>query len=418
MANVEPSDLQASLGESEIDTILVRINGPDHPGITAALMGLLADSGAGVEDVEQIIIRGRLVLNLIVAVPSGRDLVKELLHFGWERKIEIDFEVVDPNPTPKTPGLVVTILGHEVTPNEFGALASSIAKSGGNIDRIVRLASDPVLAYELVVSGDDREGIRASLLQTADTLRADVAVHREGLGRRATRLVVLDVDSTLIREEVIELVADEAGCRDQVAEITERAMRGEIDFEESLHERVALFEGLPVGLLDRVIDRIELTPGARTFIRTLKRLGYRTAIVSGGFTLATEALAEQLGIDHAYANTLEVHEGLLTGRVTGLIVDRKGKAELVRKIAELEEIPLDQVVAIGDGANDLDMLNAAGLGIAFNAKPVVQEAADTTLNVPYLDAILFVLGVRRTDIEEADATPYAPPAPGGLPRQG
>ncbi len=390
------------------DTLLVRINGPDHPGITAGLMGLLDDAGAGVEDVEQIIIRGRLSLSLVVNVPSGRDLVKEMLHYGWEQGIDIDFEVVDSAPSVRQPKLVVTILGHQVTPAEFGALASSIAKGGGNIDRIVRLARTPVLAYELVVSGEDRESIRAGLLQTADTLRCDVAVHREGLGRRATRLVVLDVDSTLIREEVIELVADEAGCRDKVAEITERAMRGELDFEASLHERVALFEGLPVELLDRVIERIELTPGARTFIRTLKRLGYRTAIVSGGFTLATQALADQLEIDHAFANTLEVHEGKLTGRVTGMIVDRKGKADLVRKIAELENIPLDQVVAIGDGANDLDMLNAAGLGIAFNAKPVVQEVADTTLNVPYLDAILFVLGVRRTDIENADAaTPSA-----------
>ncbi len=403
MMNGEPIEVESALKSDDIDTILVRINGPDHPGITAALMSLLAETGAGIEDVEQIIIRGRLVLNLIVRVPAGKDIVKELLHFGWERQIDIDFEVVDPNPTNRSPGLVVTILGHEVTPTEFGALAGAIAKTGGNIDRIVRLAREPVLAYELVVSGEDREGIRASLLQTADTLRCDVAVHREGLGRKATRLVVLDVDSTLIQEEVIELVADEAGCRDQVAEITERAMRGELDFEESLHERVALFEGLPVELLDRVVERIELTPGARTFIRTLKRLGYRTAIVSGGFTLATQALASELGIDHAYANTLEVHEGKLTGRVTGMIVDRKGKAELVRKIAALEDIPLDQVVAIGDGANDLDMLNAAGLGIAFNAKPVVQEAADTTLNVPYLDAILFVLGVRRTDIEEADS---------------
>lgn len=393
----------ANDSNGRVDTLLVRINGPDHPGITAGLMGLLDTAGAGVEDVEQIIIRGRLSLSLVVTVPSGRDLVKEMLHYGWEQGIDIDFEIIDAPPSVRQPKLVVTILGHQVTPAEFGALASSIAKSGGNIDRIVRLARTPVLAYELVVSGEDRESIRAGLLQTADTLRCDVAVHREGLGRRATRLVVLDVDSTLIREEVIELVADEAGCREQVAEITERAMRGELDFESSLHERVALFEGLPVEMLDRVIERIELTPGARTFIRTLKRLGYRTAIVSGGFTLATQALAEQLDIDHAFANTLEVHEGKLTGRVTGMIVDRKGKADLVRKIAELENIPLDQVVAIGDGANDLDMLNAAGLGIAFNAKPVVQEHADTTLNVPYLDAILFVLGVRRTDIENADA---------------
>ncbi len=392
-----------ALSGNDLDTILVRINGPDHPGITAGLMELLTLSGAGIQDVEQIIIRGHLSLSLIVTIPEGRDLVKELLHFGWEQKIDIDFEVVDSSPSAREPGLVVTILGNEVTPAEFGSVASTIAKSGGNIDRIVRLARDPVLAYELVVSGEDRAGIRGALMQVADTLRCDVAVHREGLARRAKRLVVMDVDSTLIQEEVIELVADEAGCRAEVQEITERAMRGELDFEESLHARVALLEGLSASVFDRVVDRIKLTAGARTFIRTLHRLGYRTAIVSGGFTFATDFLAAELGLDHAYANTLEVHDDVLTGRVTGLIVDQAGKAALLRKIAELEDIPLEQVVAVGDGANDLAMLNEAGLGIAFNAKPVVQEAADTTVNVPYLDAILFILGVRRTDIEVADA---------------
>lgn len=392
-----------ALSSHDLDTILVRINGPDHPGITAGLMELLTLSGAGIQDVEQIIIRGQLSLSLLVTIPEGRDLVKELLHFGWEQKINIDFEVVDSTPSAREPGLVVTVIGHEVTPAEFGSVASTIAKFGGNIERIVRLARDPVLAYELVVSGEDRAGIRGAILQVAETLRCDVAVHREGLARRAKRLVVMDVDSTLIQEEVIELIADEAGCRDQVAEITERAMRGELDFEESLHARVALLEGLPVEVFERVNSRILPTPGARTFVRTLRRLGYRTAIVSGGFTFATDYLAEELGLDHAYGNTLEVHDGKLTGRVTGLLVDQQGKANLLSQIAELEEIPLEQVVAVGDGANDLAMLNEAGLGIAFNAKPVVQEAADTTVNVPYLDAILFILGVRRTDIEVADA---------------
>ncbi len=392
-----------ALSNAELDTILVRINGPDHPGITAGLMDLLTLAGAGIQDVEQIIIRGQLSLSLVVTIPEGRDMVKELLHFGWEQKINIDFEVVDSTPSAREPGLVVTIIGREVTPAEFGSVAGTIAKTGGNIDRIVRLARDPVLAYELVVSGEDRSALKAAILQVAETLRCDVAVHREGLARRAKRLVVMDVDSTLIQEEVIELVADEAGCRDEVAAITERAMRGEIDFEQSLHERVALLEGLPVEVLDRVRDRIALTPGARTFVRTLRRLGYRTAIVSGGFTFATDHLATELGLDHAYGNTLEVHDGKLTGRITGLLVDQQGKAHLVNRIAQLEDIPLEQVVAVGDGANDLAMLNEAGLGIAFNAKPVVQEAADTTVNVPYLDAILFILGVRRTDIEVADA---------------
>ncbi len=389
---------------SSRQTVLVRISGPDHPGITAGLMDLLAAADAGVQDVEQIIIRGRLSLSLIVEVPLGRDLIKELLHFGWEQKIDVDFDIVDDAPAAtRRPGLVVTVVGTTVSPNDFGVIASTIAKHGGNIDRIVRLARYPVMAYELLVSGDAREAIRENLLVAADSLPSDLAVHREGLGRRAARLVVLDVDSTLIQDEVIELVAREAGCEDEVREVTNRAMAGELDFTASLHERVALLKGLDEAALERVKDNVRLTPGARTFMRTLQRLGYRTAIVSGGFTCVTDSLAAELGIAHAHANQLEIVDGKLTGRVTGRIVDRQGKADLLRQIAEAEDIPLDQVVAVGDGANDLDMLNAAGLGIAFNAKPVVQEAADTTLNVPYLDAILFVLGVRREDIEEADA---------------
>lgn len=393
--------MTASLPTDDRETILVRINGPDGPGITAGLMELLATAGAGVQDVEQIIIRGRLSLSLVIEVPSGRDLIKELLHYGWEQKIDIDFEIIDDPPSSRSPGLVVTVVGHDVPPHDFAAVAATIAKHGGNIDRIVRLARYPVMAYELVVSGEARDVIKENLLAVADTLPSDIAVHREGLGRRAARLVVLDVDSTLIQDEVIELVGREIGCEAEVAEITSRAMRGEIDFTESLHERVALFAGAEADVLQRMRENIRLTPGARTFVRTLKQLGYRTAIVSGGFTFATDHLAEVLGIDHAYGNTLEVVDGRLTGKVVGPIVDRAGKAALLHRIAADEGIPVDQVVAVGDGANDLDMLNAAGLGIAFNAKPVVQEAADTALNVPYLDAILFVLGVRREDIEAA-----------------
>ncbi|MEZ5228131.1 MAG: phosphoserine phosphatase SerB [Acidimicrobiales bacterium] len=248
----------------------------------------------------------------------------------------------------------------------------------------------------------DVEPIRSALLTVAKDLVCDLAVHREGLGRHAARLVVLDVDSTLIADEVIELIADEVGCRDEVAAITDRAMRGELDFAASLRERVALLAGLDAARLDAVRERVTLTPGARTFIRTLQRLGYHTAIVSGGFTAVTDHLAADLGIDHAHANELEIIDGVLTGRVLGDIVDRAAKADFVRRIAAQHGIPLDQVVAVGDGANDLDMLSAAGLGIAFNAKPIVAERADTSVNVPYLDAVLFVLGISRDEIEAAD----------------
>ena len=382
-------------------TILIRISGPDRPGITAALMDLLAAHDCRIDDVEQIVIRGRLALSLIVGVDPALDLRAELLLFGYEHQVSLDFEEVSSTPTAKPPGLVATILGASVAPAEFAAIAAVIAANGGNIDRIVRLARYPVMAYELALSGDDRDAIRAALLSQAHQLRCDLAVHDQGIGRRTKRLVVLDVDSTLIQDEAIELLAAEAGRLDEVAEITDQAMAGEMDFAASLEKRVATLAGLDVTVLDRVNARIRLTPGARTFIRTLRSLGYRTAIVSGGFTTVTSYLATELGIDHAHANTLEVVNGRLTGRTVGPVVDRAGKAQLLRSIAEGERIPLDQVVAVGDGANDLDMLSVAGLGIAFNARPVVREAADAAVNVPYLDAILFVLGITREEIENA-----------------
>lgn len=386
----------------DVETILVRISGPDRPGITAGLMELLSSSGAGMHDVEQILIRGQLFLSLVITVPPGRDVMKDVLLFGWDHKIDVDFELIKEEAVERVPGLVVTLIGRQVSPLEFGAVASTVASHNGNIDRIIRLARYPVMAYELLCSGPDLAGLRNDLMAVADTLPCDIAVNSEGLGRRSSRLVVLDVDSTLIQDEVIELLADEAGFLSEVEDITSRAMAGELDFGESLIERVKLLEGLDRDVLDRVYDRIRLTPGARTFVRTLQRMGFRTAIVSGGFTYLVERLAADLGLDHAYANTLEVVDGKLTGRVIGDIVDRAGKETLLRKIAAEEGIPLDQTVAVGDGANDLDMLDAAGLGIAFNAKPIVQDEVDTALNVPFLDAILFVLGVRREDIEAAD----------------
>jgi phosphoserine phosphatase len=380
------------------ESILVRITGPDRPGITARLMQVLAGADAGMHDVEQILIRGRLTLNLIITVPKGRDLIKDLLLFGWEQQMDVDFEVVASTPSQRNLGLIVTLLGHDVTPSEFGAIAGEVAKLGGNIDRIVRLARQPVMAYELLISGEDLRALQDSLLLLGAGLDCDVAVNREGLNRRAKHLIVIDVDSTLIQDEVIDLLADEAGCRDEVAAVTERAMHGELDFTESLIERVKFFEGLDTSAFDAVRAKVRLTPGARTFIGTLQRMGFRTAIVSGGFTMVTDWLASDLGIDHAVANRLEVVDGKCTGRVIGKIIDRNGKAEALERIAAEEGIPVDQVVAVGDGANDLDMLNAAGLGVAFNAKALVQEAADATVNVPYLDALLFVLGVRSEDI--------------------
>jgi phosphoserine phosphatase len=241
-----------------------------------------------------------------------------------------------------------------------------------------------------------------ALSEVASATGIDIAVERAGLARRAKRLVVFDVDSTLITGEVIEMLAAHAGCEAEVARVTEEAMRGDLDFAESLRRRVALLEGLDASVLADVRDALELTPGARTLIRTLKRMGYRCGIVSGGFTQVTDHLVETLDLDFSAANTLEVVDGRFTGRVVGEIVDRPGKAVALRRFAEAAGVPLSQTVAVGDGANDIDMLAAAGLGIAFNAKPALRAVADTAINQPYLDAVLFFLGISRDDVEAAD----------------
>jgi phosphoserine phosphatase len=387
-------------------SLVLRVSGTDQPGITADLMTLLELSGVVVSDLEQVLVRGHLTLAAAVLVPDGAD-TEVLTQFGRRRGLQVDLSPAPATPTPRRNVDAITVLGRELetplTPAELGAVAGAIAASGGNIDRIVRLARYPVYAYEFRASGADRDDLAKHVGEAAATHRLDVALQAEVLERRAKRLVVLDVDSTLIQDEVIELLAAECGCLDDVRAVTERAMAGELDFESALRERVSRLAGLDTAALDRARSRMRLAPGARTFVRTLKRLGYTVGIVSGGFTQFTDWLRDELDLDHAEANHLELRDGRLTGAVTGQIVDRARKAELLAHFAALEGVPLAQTVAVGDGANDLDMLATAGLGIAFNAKPVVQEAADTTVNVPYLDAVLFVLGVTRDEVEAADA---------------
>jgi phosphoserine phosphatase len=392
-------------------TVLVRVSGRDHPGITSGLLTVLADAGAALYDMEQVVVRERLTLDLLIGTGSGDDVLKELLFHGFTHGLQLDFEVVEAVSQRATAERsVVTVIGASLPPAALRDVTGAIAAGGGNIDRIVRLSRYPVVSFEFVVVEGDVDTMRAGLVAASAEHHVDVAIQRESLERRAKRLVVMDVDSTLIQDEVIELLAAEAGCADEVAAITARAMAGELDFTASLTERVAKLAGTPVEALDRVSDRLTLTPGARTFVRTLKRLGYSVAVVSGGFAPVVERLAADLGIDHAVGNQVEVVDGRLTGRLVGDIVDRAGKATVLRRIAAAEQIPLEQTVAIGDGANDLDMLATAGLGIAFNAKPVVREVADTALSVPYLDAILFLLGIRRDEVEAADAADPAVPA--------
>ncbi|WP_375432311.1 phosphoserine phosphatase SerB [uncultured Friedmanniella sp.] len=381
--------------------LLIRVDGRDRPRLTAELLRLLGDAGAELEDTEQLVVRERLTLDVLVRLPSPDDTVRTaVLAWANGHGLQVDFEQVEARSRRST--LVrhaVTVLGRPLPAAALSAVADAIAATGGNIDRMVRLATEPVTAYDLVVIAGDVEQMRRELGEVARTYGVDVAVQLNGLERRAKRLVVMDVDSTLIVNEVIELLAAEAGRLVEVAAVTGRAMAGELDFEHSLRERVRLLAGLDEAAVARARDQIRLTPGARTFVRTLKRLGFTVAIVSGGFTPFTDWLRHELNLDYAYANTLEVRDGRLTGEVVGPVVDRAGKARLLAEIAAAEGVPLSQTVAVGDGANDLDMLAAAGLGIAFNAKPVVRAQADTTVSVPYLDAILFMLGIRGHDVD-------------------
>ncbi len=385
------------------DTILIRVTGPDGPGITTDLLSLLSNAGADVQDMEQVVVRRQLTLGLAITVPAGRDLVKEVLLFGYERGLEMNFEVVDATPTRHAERLVVTALAPQLKPADLSVVTGAIAASGGNIDRIHRLSRFPVWSYEFLVEGAQSDKLRTDLIEVAADRRIDIAVQPHGLSRRSTRMIVMDVDSTLIRNEVIDLLAAEAGHEARSAELTRAAMAGEIDFETALRQRVRLLTGQPEGIIEAAIVHMNLTRGARTFARTLKRLGYKVAIISGGFTHFTDHLAQRFKFDHAYANELEIRDGRLTGEVVGEVIDAEAKARLLRQLAYIEGVPLEQIVAVGDGANDLPMLTAAGLGIAFNAKPIVAESADTTVNVPYLDAILFMLGVTREEVEAADA---------------
>jgi phosphoserine phosphatase len=384
-------------------TLLVKIFGRDRPGITAGLFETLAAYAVDVIDIEQLVTRGRITLCALVTAPvSGTEgELRATLH-AWAESVKLEAEIISGTGDNRPRGVGrshVTVLGHPLTARSAAAITARIAGLGGNIDRIFRLAKYPVTAVEFDVSGAGTPELRTALALEAARHGVDVAVVASGLQRRAQRLVVMDVDSTLIQDEVIELFAAHAGCEEQVAEVTARAMRGELDFAQSLHARVELLAGLDASVVEQVRKDVRLTPGARTLVRTLKRLGFQVGIVSGGFTQVTDALRDELGLDFASANTLEIADGRLTGRVTGEVVDRAGKARLLRRFAAEAGVPLAQTVAIGDGANDLDMLNTAGLGVAFNAKPVVREAAHTTVNVPFLDTVLYLLGITRDEVE-------------------
>ncbi|HVZ88462.1 MAG TPA: phosphoserine phosphatase SerB [Polyangia bacterium] len=391
------------------DRVLVTVTGPDRTGVTATLTGILAQQGGSLEDIEQVVVQGQLTLCLLVGVPETRDVLKELLFTAKQLGMELNFKPVPaddaPTKAPEGRRYVITAIGPTLGAPHLHALASALASEGANIEKIGRLSEDKLASVEihaLLPAQRDSETLKRTLLAVATASGFDVSLQRESLFRRSKRLIVLDMDSTLIRIEVIDELARAAGVGPEVSRITERAMQGEMDYDESLRQRVGLLAGLDVGVLDRIAADLPLTEGAETMVRVLKRLGYKIAVISGGFSRAAEALKRRLHLDYAYSNNLEVSGGKLTGRVVGPIVNAQRKAELLETIAQAEGVLLDQVIAVGDGANDALMLERAGLGIAFHAKAKLRERADTSISAAGLDAILYLLGISARELQEVE----------------
>lgn len=395
----------------ERSSVLITVTGVDQPGVTSALFEVLARHQVELRNVEQVVVRGRLTLGVLVAAPietvAGESLRSDVETAIHGLGLDVTIERSDDMPVMREPSThTIVVLGRPITAEAFSVVARAMAGLGVNIDTIRGVSDYPVTGLELRVSvpaGAAYGQLQSALAQVAADESVDIALEDYSLARRAKRLIVFDVDSTLIQGEVIEMLAARAGMEAQVAAVTEAAMRGELDFAESLHRRVATLAGLPASVLDDVAEQVELTPGARTTIRTLRRLGFHCGVVSGGFRQVIEPLAHELMLDYVAANELEVVDGKLTGRVIGQVIDRPGKAKALRDFAQQVGVPMEQTVAVGDGANDIDMLAAAGLGVAFNAKPALREVADASLSHPYLDTVLFILGVTRGEIEAADA---------------
>ena len=390
--------------DDEQFTGLILLSGVDKPGITASLFEVLSAFAITVVDIEQVVIKNRLILTVLIALNPAHEsaIAADLESCATSLDVDIAtlFSYEGKSAVSTKAGLVhVVILSTKMNPTAIFELATGMSEIGANIERITRLASTPVTAIEFVLSGANQEKLSQLLSPIASRNGIDIAVQPGGLQRHARKLVQLDVDSTLIQQEVIELLAAKAGVADEVIAITDKAMRGELDFEQSLRARVALLKGLPVSAISEVQQQILLTPGARTLISTLHKLGHTVAVVSGGFIDVIAPLLKELNIKHFKANTLGVENGVLTGEVTGPVIDRAAKAAALHEFAALESISMEQTIAIGDGANDLDMIAAAGLGIAFNAKPAVKAAADSSLSQPYLDSVLYLLGISKEEIE-------------------
>lgn len=391
--------------EGNAARILVTVTGRDHPGITAALTAILAGCGSRILDMQQVVVQGRLSLCILLEEGGGAaaPVLKELLFAAKAHGADLDFRVLEAAAAPAAAApYVLTLLAEPALgAPALAAVSGVLARHGVNIEKIVRLSESRFSTLEMTLGIPDEatlRAVRADLVREAAAHDVDMALQAEGLFRRAKRLVVFDLDSTLVRGEIVDALGARQGAGERIAAITHRAMEGEIDFAAALRERVALLAGMPVAAIEEVAAQAELMPGAEDLVSVLRRLGYRTAIVSGGFAPAAEVLRRRLGIDWAHANDVEVEDGKLTGRVHEPVLDAAAKARIVRDMAERGGMALDQVIAVGDGANDLPMLEVAGLGIAFNARATVRERARHQLNRPRLDSILFLLGITERDI--------------------
>lgn len=383
------------------EELILTFTGRDAPGITAQLSRILAQGGARLNDVEQVVVQGLLTLGFAVEVDEAEPVLKELLFAARALGLQLEFRRLAPGRESPRERYALTVIARTLGPATLQAVAEALAAHHANIERIHRLSEGGLACVEFAISlapDASEAALKRALVEAAGKGAFDCALQRETLLRRSKRLVVMDMDSTLIRIEVIDELARAHGVGEQVSAITQRAMLGELDYDQSLRERVALLKGLDARVLVELSANLPLTEGAETLLRVLKRLGYRTAVISGGFSVAAEALQKRLGIDFAWSNTLEIADGKLTGRVVGPIVNAQRKAEILEELSKREGVPLDQVIAIGDGANDLLMLQKAGHGIAFHAKPKLREAAHTAISAMGLDAILYLLGITGRDI--------------------